>query len=389
MADDSDTAHSADSGEAAPAASSAAEFVAAGAAAVAPLLRLHEDVERAARVRRDERAVELSERLLAAAEALTPEPNKSLIVAWALDDLFERRVQTRFDSNSMGALAPTRDGFDDSKQRMRSLYADEASGLLALKRRALLIFFRRWRAGTLFALSAEELAVYGPPVDLNDCAVSARSLLPVVTRTFAHWQTLKILASRVINAIMLWPASRSSAEALNRARLVHGALCATLELDASVAFAGGLTRVLPIGHGLAAALLALLTLAMTDSELLIVMRRECGLTAAQESTLSVMMHTLDERCRDYGSHRYLAPLRAIWDERAQRGAEDVARHGLRCCALPACDAVEAHPKHFKACGRCRGVVYCSPAHQREDWKRHKRDDGCTEATHAAAAAETE
>ena len=74
---------------------------------------------------------------------------------------------------------------------------------------------------------------------------------------------------------------------------------------------------------------------------------------------------------------------------AAHAADDVARHGLRLCALPGCGAREAHPKHFKLCGRCRRVVYCSPAHQSEDWKRHKRaDGGCKEAPGTAAADES-
>jgi hypothetical protein len=60
-----------------------------------------------------------------------------------------------------------------------------------------------------------------------------------------------------------------------------------------------------------------------------------------------------------------------------RAAADVARHGLRRCALPSCAQTEPHPKCYnKLCGRCRGVAYCSAAHSVEDWKRHKREEGC-------------
>jgi hypothetical protein len=57
--------------------------------------------------------------------------------------------------------------------------------------------------------------------------------------------------------------------------------------------------------------------------------------------------------------------------------QDVARHGLHTCTLPACDAVEPHPRFFKCCSRCRSVYYCSPEHQREDWPRHRVADRCT------------
>jgi hypothetical protein len=63
----------------------------------------------------------------------------------------------------------------------------------------------------------------------------------------------------------------------------------------------------------------------------------------------------------------------------QAAAADTARHGLRRCALPACDAQEPHPKLFKLCGRCRGAAYCCVAHSKEDWKRHKREGGCKAA----------
>ena len=36
-----------------------------------------------------------------------------------------------------------------------------------------------------------------------------------------------------------------------------------------------------------------------------------------------------------------------------------ARVPLRSCALPACGACEAHVAHFKKCGACGQVVYCS------------------------------
>jgi hypothetical protein len=63
----------------------------------------------------------------------------------------------------------------------------------------------------------------------------------------------------------------------------------------------------------------------------------------------------------------------------RRAAADVARHGLRQCALPGCGATEAQPKAFKVCSRCRKAAYCSAAHQQEDWRRHKRADACAAA----------
>jgi hypothetical protein len=72
-------------------------------------------------------------------------------------------------------------------------------------------------------------------------------------------------------------------------------------------------------------------------------------------------------------------LAATWAGDVRRAADDVARHGLRVCALPGCGATEPQPKTFKVCGRCRRVCYCSAAHQTQDWRRHKRADTCATA----------
>ena len=60
---------------------------------------------------------------------------------------------------------------------------------------------------------------------------------------------------------------------------------------------------------------------------------------------------------------------------------------LRTCALPACGAREAHVGHFKRCGACGGVFYCSKAHQAEHWPTHKA--ACKAARKAASQAAAE
>ena len=48
--------------------------------------------------------------------------------------------------------------------------------------------------------------------------------------------------------------------------------------------------------------------------------------------------------------------------------------GNQQCASPACSTREDFPGGFKRCGRCRAVVYCSPACQKVHWKAgHKRE----------------
>jgi hypothetical protein len=43
------------------------------------------------------------------------------------------------------------------------------------------------------------------------------------------------------------------------------------------------------------------------------------------------------------------------------------------CALPGCGARsrEGSAKKLLRCGTCLAACYCSAAHQREDWDRHK------------------
>ena len=59
-----------------------------------------------------------------------------------------------------------------------------------------------------------------------------------------------------------------------------------------------------------------------------------------------------------------------------------AAPGLRSCALAGCGSRERHPAHFKSCGACKTVVYCSKEHQTEDWPAHKA--ACKAARKAAA-----
>ena len=55
-----------------------------------------------------------------------------------------------------------------------------------------------------------------------------------------------------------------------------------------------------------------------------------------------------------------------------RQREDIARHGLRDCALPSCSETEKSVKEFAHCSGCRSVVYCCAEHQALDWTKHKK-----------------
>ena len=55
-----------------------------------------------------------------------------------------------------------------------------------------------------------------------------------------------------------------------------------------------------------------------------------------------------------------------------RQREDIAKHGLRDCALPSCSKTEKTVKEFAHCSGCRSVVYCCAEHQGLHWTKHKK-----------------
>ena len=68
-----------------------------------------------------------------------------------------------------------------------------------------------------------------------------------------------------------------------------------------------------------------------------------------------------------------------------RQREDIAKHGLRDCALPSCSKTEKMVKEFAHCSGCRSVVYCCAEHQGLHWTKHKK--ACREMEAARLAAE--
>jgi hypothetical protein len=109
--------------------------------------------------------------------------------------------------------------------------------------------------------------------------------------------------------------------------------------------------------------------------LLHALRATCGLTREEEATLRRDVLPTLMQAAAAGQ----AAIHAHWRLLERRAAADVARHGLRACALPGCGATEPQPKAFKLCSRCRRACYCSAAHQQQDWRRHKREDACAAA----------
>ncbi len=124
---------------------------------------------------------------------------------------------------------------------------------------------------------------------------------------------------------------------------------------------------------------SLVTFALSDEAgLLPRMRATCGLTAAEETALNQLAERHKAEC-ERALQELPQETEACNALQQHAAAADAARHGLRRCALPACGAQEPHPKLFKLCGRCRSAAYCCAQHSKEDWKRHKREDGCKAA----------
>jgi hypothetical protein len=122
-------------------------------------------------------------------------------------------------------------------------------------------------------------------------------------------------------------------------------------------------------------LLSVLDDATSSARLLHSLRATCGLSHEEEATLRrEVLPGVMQMAMASGD-----ALLAMIEMRDRRAAADLARHGLRACALPGCGATEPQPKVFKVCSRCRRTCYCSQAHQAQDWRRHKREDACAAA----------
>ena len=62
----------------------------------------------------------------------------------------------------------------------------------------------------------------------------------------------------------------------------------------------------------------------------------------------------------------------------------MAEHGLKRCALPSCDKMEASVQQYKFCSACRSVWYCSEEHWALHWAEHKPVCRATAAAQQAA-----
>ena len=84
-------------------------------------------------------------------------------------------------------------------------------------------------------------------------------------------------------------------------------------------------------------------------------------------------------------HTGITKAEQISAEFDARQREDIAKHGLRDCALPFCSKTATTVKEFAHCSGCRSVVYCCTEHQGLHWTKHKK--ACREKEAARLAAE--
>jgi hypothetical protein len=236
----------------------------------------------------------------------------------------------------------------------------------ALSLRSLDIFDARWRAGTLLAPSAEETA-YFQLIDRDPLTRPAELYITCAQQALATWLPCAL-----------------PAEDAPRLRAVYGALRAALALDGAQLAWLEPERVV-VRHSVADLARAALDAAGAHCvgalarQLHAQLHAADALSQAEQGALRALTRSFDAAVAAGDAASYADARGAVQEERRRCAAADAARHGLRACAAPKCGKKEAHAKEFKVCGRCRGVAYCCAAHQQADWRRHKREDGCTAA----------
>jgi hypothetical protein len=318
---------------------------------------------------RHARGAELMERAVAALDADTALPSDSLLRVLALSGAGMARVANTQMSLMREQRQQTSDDAASGAARTAAWRAEPRA--LAHSQRALALLLARSDAGTLFApltpverasqlnANEEEEGVTGD--DDDDAAKLGR---------------MQLYIGVAVEAVRYWPPLSDPAAEEARVRGVAGALralCAASTRDGARQPGVLLTN---MGSHLSVAVVrqALSEDAATGG-LLLQLRATCGLTREEEATLREEVLPLLLR----GMKSFEDDVAARTQLLHRRAAADLARHGLRACALPGCSATEPQPKVFKICSRCRRACYCSQAHQQQDWRRHKREDACAAA----------
>jgi hypothetical protein len=323
----------------------AARALAASAATealVAPLVQLWRSADDAMERLRVPRALELFERTLVLAETTMPE--STLLAAQLLQQLNTMRTALAVGGNTLTSMDPGADAL------ILAAWRDDEQ-LLRVSQRSLGLLRARWAAGTLLTLTPAE-----------SCFVEAVPIL----HTPETWG-VELFAAWASDALMHWPqASPALAGGADCLHGIHEALRAALAMRVTRD-----TRRVHLEGTMQSVLCEMLPMLLDDASWLHRLRSTCGLSQSDEAELRKLQQELLQ-----GHEARLEVTNNDISAMGVRRAADVARHGLRSCALPACSATEQYRKTYKLCGRCRGAAYCCAAHSKEDWKRHKREDGC-------------
>jgi hypothetical protein len=311
---------------------------AATEALAVPLLQLLRAAGDARMRLRLPRAMELYERALVLTE--TTMPVSTLLVAWVLQQIMSTRTFLAAGSAAVTMDAAVYGPITDAAWR-------DDEQLLQRSQRCLGLLCGRWVADTLLTPTAEEV-YYAECFD--------RTAETLGAELFATW---------AMDALAYWPCALVvGADCLHG---IHEALLATLAMQAMQR-----TRCVGLALSTSTVLCYVLQVVLDNASWLHRLRSTCGLTQADEAKLRMLHHELLQG-RDARDELHNSSCGAV----SALAAADVARYGLRSCALPSCGTTEQYLKTYKLCGRCRGVVaYCCAAHSKEDWKRHKREDGC-------------
>jgi hypothetical protein len=342
---------------------------AAAAALVAPLLKLRRAGDVALQRGRFVRVIELRERELAAAQASLP--RDSFIIACLMDSV----VGSRTTLHMAGDDALSRP--EAAQAAFLAAWRDDARAL-PLSRDALAIYHARWRAGTLLAPREEERAYF------------AHAATP------AELIGGEIYKNAAAAALDLWPPLRAhSPEDDARLHAVHGALQAVLTLRAG----GHLERwprvsvpLHPLGSVTSEEAFALIPLQRLlwcvlhgGGALLPRLRAECGLQRGEEEALRARWRCA-RLCHASATtqRRSMSCCGTAWRRRDSPPPRTWRATG---CAPARCRSASRRSRSRRR-SRCaadaapRATTLRSAAHQQQDWRRHKRADGCA----AAAAA---
>jgi hypothetical protein len=322
---------------------------------------------------RTARAVELYERALAAVDADATLPHDSLLAVVVLYHLYFARIRNL----ELGAaqIAQVRQDSEDDEtvaSMRRGAWRDDPRAL-ALAQRVLASLLARSDAGTLFT----------PLTLVERSACEAAQLSSDATPGELPLQRAEQLFGVAADAVLLWPPLSDPAAEEARLRGVAAAARAVLTLHEHGVMEDGRRQkgLVRLHHTTALVVSFMVSEVLSEDTasggLLHKMRTTCGLTHDEERLLREEVMPPLQRRKQQSDHR--DAFFADRDAHLRRAAEDLARHGLRKCALPGCGATEPQPKAFKLCSRCRRACYCSQAHQAADWRRHKREDACAAA----------